>query len=120
MAVNPLLVLQILTGASLFFGHGLPKLKDTSGTLKWFKKQGYGHLGGVVAIAVEGFASLLLILGIFPRIMAGLIAITMLGAMVHHWKGRESFKDGWESAFLYFIASVVVLIGGVSPLGFVI
>ena len=117
MVVQPLLVLQILTGASLFLGHGLGKLKDTSNTLKWFRKEGYGTFGGLVVILAEGIGSLLLILGILPRLSAALIAAVMLGAMVHHWKQKDSFQGGWEAAFLYFIAAVVVIGGGVSPRG---
>lgn len=111
MAINAIIVLQVLTGLGMLF-HGIPKLLDLRGTMKWARKNGFGSVGGVIAAFGESIGALLLILGIFPRIMAGILALLMLGAMMYHWKNREGFKDGWEAAYLYFMACLVIILGG--------
>ncbi len=111
-----MLVLQFLAGAGLFFGHGLPKLRDFSKTLVYFRKNGYGAFGAVWTAAVEGVCSVLLALAVFPRVMAALVGVTMLVAMSHNWKDRKPF-EGWENAYLYFIAAVIIVLAGVSPWG---
>ena len=112
-----IIVLQVLAGAAMFFGNGLGKIKNFSGTVQWFQSIGFGKAGAVWAVLTEGVAAVLLMLGIFPRIMAGLIAVTMLGAIFFHLKNKDSFKKGWEEAFLYFIIMAFIAVMGVSPWG---
>lgn len=109
--LNPIILLQVLTGLGML-SHGVPKISNMNNTLSWFKKQGYPAFFGVIAAVVESIGALLLIIGILPRIMATLIAMVMLGAMYHHWRNKEGFRDGWESSYLYFVASVVIAISG--------
>lgn len=115
-----MIVLQFLVGSSLFLGHGLAKVKDVAGTLAWFRKQGFGTLGGIWAVLTEGVASVLLALGLFPRVMAALILFTMLGAMLFHWRSKDPFKDGWEVSYLYFVAMIAIILGGHSLWGLVL
>lgn len=111
--MNPtaIVLLQILTGIGLL-AHGIPKLLDLRSTLKWFAKQGYGVIVGAFVTAVETVGAFMLIVGLFPRIVSIFIALTMLGAMFHHWKSRDPFRDGWESSYLYFVISIVLILTG--------
>ena len=109
--LNPIILLQIFTGVGLL-AHGIPKMRDLPGTLAWFKKHGYGEVLGMMVTLVETFGSAFLILGIIPRIMAVKIGIVMFGAMMHHWRYKEGFRGGWEEAYLYFIACVVIVASG--------
>lgn len=112
--MNPtaIVLLQILTGLGLL-AHGVPKLLELRQTMKWFAKQGYGVIVGVFTALVETLGAFLLIVGLFPRIVAGFVAITMLGAMFHHWRNKESFTGGWEASYLYFVTSIVIVLTGI-------
>ncbi len=112
-----IITLQVFAGAAMFFGNGLGKLRSAKKTLAWFESVGMGKPAGVWALLTEGGAALLLLIGVFPRIMAGLIAVTMLGAMLFHFKNKDSFKGGWEEAFLYFILMTFIAVVGISPWG---
>ena len=110
--MDAIIVLQILAGAGLL-AHGIPKLMHLNSTLKWFSKQGYGVIIGAYTVALETIGAFLLIVGIFPRVVAALIALNMVGAMFDHWRRKESFDGGWEPAFLYFSMCIVIVLGGV-------
>ena len=106
-----MVLVQILLAAGVL-AHGIPKLMSLQATLKFFHKQGYGYAVGAYTVFTETVVAFLLLVGVFPRIMAVLLAMNFLGAMFHHWRNKEPFDGGWEVAFLYFGLSVVVVLAG--------
>lgn len=76
------LILRIVLGVT-FFVHGLVKFQDgIGGTVEWFSSLGLpGFLAYVVAI-VELVGGIMLILGLFSRVVSGLLAVIMAGAIV--------------------------------------
>lgn len=107
-----IIVLQVLTGVGLL-AHGIPKLLDLRSTMSWYARQGYGAIAGVFSTLAETVAAFMLIVGLFPRIAAAFIGVNMIGAMFHHWKQRDEFQHGWEPAYLYLVACIVIVLAGV-------
>lgn len=103
--------LQFITGLALLLGHGKDKF-DVKGTMNWVKSQGYPALVGAWLAFAEIILAIALALGIFPRIAAAGIALTMLGAIHFHLKQKDGFKGGWEAAALYFIICVFLVFAG--------
>jgi putative oxidoreductase len=84
-----LLVARILL-ALLFLGAGSRKLLDYSGTLQYMTHAGapLPVLATVIAIAVEFFVSIAIILGVATRPLAALLALYTLGTALighHYW-----------------------------------
>lgn len=111
MAIDAIVVLQVLTGLGLL-AHGIPKLTNLKGTMQFTASQGFTQAAGLYAALVESVGAFLLIIGVFPRVMAALIALNMLGAMTSHWKNKDDFDGGWEPAYLYFSAAIVIVLAG--------
>jgi putative oxidoreductase len=73
--------------AAIFFSHGWGKLIHPSTTMHMFETMGLPGWLGIVAGALETAGALLLVLGLFTRIFAGLLFLEMcfaIGAV--HWK----------------------------------
>ncbi len=115
-----ILILQFFVGAAIFLGHGFPKLKGFSGTVQWFKSIGFGTAGAIWSSGTEGIASVLLALGIFPRIMAVLIGITMIGVLGFHIRRKDSFTKAWEVPYLFLVSMVVIALSGASLWGLIV
>lgn len=101
-----LLILRVGVGLSMLIFHGWDKI--TGGTEMWAKVGGgMGSLGldfwptfwGFLAAIAESGASVLLILGLFMRPAAGMLAFTMFVAvLVHLGMPPESPSAGWKGA----------------------
>jgi len=81
-----LLVARILL-AALFFRFGLSKLLDYSGTVAFMSHDGVPvpSLAAVIAIVMEFFGSIAIILGVFTRPLAILLALyTLATAFIGH------------------------------------
>lgn len=76
------LILRIVLGVT-FFVHGLVKFQDgIGGTVGWFSSIGLpGFLAYAVAI-IELIGGIMLILGLFSRVVSGLLAVIMAGAIL--------------------------------------
>ncbi|MRG85943.1 DoxX family protein [Salinibacillus xinjiangensis] len=76
------LILRVVLGL-IFFIHGLDKFQGgIENTVGWFSSIGLpGFLAYGVA-SVELVGGIALILGLFSRVVSGLLAITMVGAIV--------------------------------------
>lgn len=110
-AAYALLVLRVLAGIGMLT-HGIPKLRDLKGTSAWMRSIGFPSIAGPIAAGIETFASILLILGVFTPYAAALLLLNMLGALTHHIRAKQSFKQ-MEDAFLYAaIFATLVLAGG--------
>jgi putative oxidoreductase len=108
-----LLILRVFTGAFMFFGHGLQKLKMlfSGGEIKFANPIG---LGPEVSLALSTFAEFfcagLLILGIFPRTSAGFLIVNMFVAgFIYHAADPFATK---EKALLFMIVFIALLFMG--------
>ena len=122
-----LLILRLGIGASMMLFHGWGKI--TGGPERW---SGLGkHMGqlgiefapafwGFAAAFSEFFGSILIVLGLFFRPAAGLLAFTMLVAMLRHLNlpAGES-GAGWKGAshaLEFFVVYVALIYTGGGPL----
>ena len=114
-----------LTLASAFIVHGYPKLfKTFGGFAGWLDSIGIrpGKFWALVVGVVEFFGGIALVLGIFTRLAALLIAVDMFVALVKVKWGRARYVDtermGWELdlAYLAMALALVFLGPGASAL----
>jgi putative oxidoreductase len=94
-----LLVLRMGAGL-IFFTHGLPKLSHAAGTMKMFAGMGFPGWVGIAIGALEVAGGLMLVFGLFTRILGSLLFIEMCVAIVGvHWR-RTPWWDvkGYELA----------------------
>lgn len=99
-------VLRLGLGLGLIT-HGYPKLFKTFGqfsgyvaSLKWPAPKLFAVLAGVV----EFLGPILLIVGLFTKGTALLIAAYFVLVILSAHKGQK-FQDGWERAYLYLIGA---------------
>ncbi len=111
------LLLRLTVGGMLLF-HGIYKLQHGIGTIKGMVAA--HHLPDIVAYGVyigEVIAPLLLILGFYSRIWAGIIVFNMLTALwLTHFQSLHSFGAhgawGAEAAMFYLMGALsIVLLG---------
>ena len=104
------LPLRIIAGVG-FMIHGLPKILDIGKTQDSFMNMGLPQDLAILIGLLEFIGGLAILLGIFTRIAAGLLAIQMIGAilLVKLWKG---FIDGFELDLLYLAIMISLLITG--------
>ena len=101
-----LLVIRLVIGASLALFHGYDKL--AGGPATWTRVgENMKHLGigffpqgwGLAAASAEFFGSLLLLLGLFFRPAAAILAFTMLVAALRHLNLPAGAENaGWKGA----------------------
>jgi len=108
-----LLILRVFTGGFMLFAHGLPKLNNLFGSaeIKFANPIGVGpELSLVLSTFAEFLCAGLLILGIFPRVSAGVLIINMsvAGIIVH---ASDSFGTK-EKALLYLVIFITLLLFG--------
>jgi putative oxidoreductase len=109
-----LLVLRVALGLSMALLHGWGKLTNLiAGTSKFPDILGIGSTPALLlAIGAELFCSLLLIVGLWTRLAALLLAITMSVAFFMAHGGKLSGPGNGELAFVYLIGYVVLLSAG--------
>jgi putative oxidoreductase len=109
-----ILILRCFSGGFMLFGHGLQKLNTLFGSaeIKFANPIGLGQgLSLTLSTFAEFFCAGLLILGVFPRISAGVLVINMFVAgIIFHAADPFATK---EKALLFLIIFVsLVLLGG--------
>ena len=108
-----LLILRMGAGSFMFFGHGLQKLNMLfgPGEIKFANPLGLGpELSLVLSTFAEFLCAGLLILGIFPRVSTGVLAINMFVAgIIYHAPDPFGTK---EKALLFFVVFVTLLLLG--------
>lgn len=108
-----MLVLRVVLGV-LFVVHGLPKLRNFSGTAADFSKMGFrpGKFFAAAAVAVEFFGGLFLVAGLFAQFAAFFAFVQF--AILSGWnaKKRERFAGGWELDALIAAAALLLATQG--------
>lgn len=109
-----LLVLRLWLGLSMFLLHGWGKLSNLiAGTAKFPDILGIGATPALVlAILAEFFCSLLLIVGLWTRLAALMLAITMSVAFFVAHGAKLSGQGSGELAFVYLAGYMVMLLAG--------
>lgn len=119
---NSLIILRVALGV-IFFAHGSQKLLGWfggygfDGTMQFFQQQmGMPYVLALLAILAEFFGGAFLLLGLFTRISAALIAIVMAVALftVHLSQGFfiAGDKVGFEYVFSLLLMSLYLAING--------
>lgn len=121
------LALRIPVGI-IFIAHGAQKLfglfggYGLEGTGQWMASIGLapGYLMALLAGSAEFFGGLALVLGLFVRPAAVVLAVTMLVAIfgVHADKGLFISNNGYEYALALFAVSISLAISGAGKLSF--
>ncbi len=109
-----LLLLRLWLGLSMLVLHGWPKLlKLTGGSHEFADPLGIGALPSlVIAVVTEVAGSILLVLGLFGRLAALMLAGTMAVAwgVAHHMK--LSGPGSGELAFIYLAGYLTIVLAG--------
>ena len=107
-----LFILRVFTGAAILT-HGIPKLLDFKGTLKWIQHEKFPLpvLSTIGVTLAETFGALLLILGVYTIYAGAVLAFSMLVAILFHIKKHDTWKQ-MEDAALYFVIFLVISIAG--------
>jgi putative oxidoreductase len=109
-------ILRLALGI-MFVAHGLTKLFvfTPAGTAKFFESVGFSGLFAWPIILFEIIGGLLLIGGVYTRVIAAVAAIELFVASTVHFGNGWSFTNpngGWEyPVFLAVSAAVLALIG---------
>jgi len=104
------LPLRIIAGIG-FMMHGLPKLLDISNTQNSFTNMGLPPELAIIIGLLEFIGGLAILLGVFTRIVAGLLAIDMIGAILLV-KLSKGFIDGYELDLLYLAIMISLMLTG--------
>jgi len=109
-----LLLVRVCAGAFLIYGHGFSKLQTvfSGAEIKFSNPIGIGSgLSLYLSTFAEFFCSVLLILGLFPRLSLIVLIINMsVAAFFQHSSDPFSVK---EKALLYLILFILLFITGV-------
>src|ERR671912_3051980 len=104
------LPLRIIAGIG-FMIHGLPKLLDITNTQNSFTNMGLPPELAVIIGLLEFIGGLAILLGIFTRIAAGLLALNMIGAILLV-KLSKGFIGGFELDLLYLAIMISLILTG--------
>ncbi|WP_144113138.1 DoxX family protein [Paraburkholderia sp. BCC1886] len=110
------LVLRVALGL-MFVAHGLTKLLifTPAGTAKYFESVGFSGLFAWPIIAFEIVAGVLLLAGVYTRVVALLAVFELFAASTVHFGNGWMFTNangGWEyPVFLAVAAAVLALLG---------
>lgn len=109
-----LLVLRLWVGCSMFYLHGLSKITGFDEMSKKF--MGVFGLSPTASLALaifgEAVCSILLVFGLFTRVAAFSLIVTMAIAFGIAHKGVLSGPGSGELAFIYLSTYVVLFIAG--------
>ena len=114
-----LLLLRLWLGLSMLILHGWPKLQQLiSGNHKFADPLGIGQFPSLLlAVFAEFFCSVLLILGVFGRFAALMLAVTMGVAFFVSHGMKLSGPGSGELAFIYLAGYLAIVIAGSGKFG---
>jgi putative oxidoreductase len=109
-----LLVLRLWIGLSMAWLHGWGKLQNLlSGTSKFPDVLGIGSLPTLaLAVLAEFFCALLLVVGLWTRLAALFLVVTMAVAFFIAHGAKLSGQGNGELAFVYLGGYLVLLLAG--------
>lgn len=107
-----LLALRVVLGVILV-AHGYPKLKDPKGAAAWLGSIGFrpGIVFACIAIAVEFFGGLALILGFLTQVVAVLVLLQFL-VIIFKVNRPKGLKGGYELDLLIAAAAALLVTTG--------
>ncbi|GEK59245.1 DoxX family protein [Marinococcus halophilus] len=106
-----LLILRVVTGI-IFLAHGADKLMNgMSASAASFGSMGMPDGTAPTVAVIEAVGGVLLILGVLTRVVAGLFAIIMLGAIVTV-KWQQGLVGGFELDLILMAASIHLVLAG--------
>lgn len=106
------------TVGAILFGHGAGKVLQWFGgfgmetTIKFFSQQGIPKLLTYVSSYTEFIGGVLLIVGLFTRLVAFAVMINMLVASIVSWPSGFIAQNGAEYPFSLLISSIIILLAG--------
>ena len=102
----------------LFLVHGWPKIRNPKGTIGWVKGTGWpgGAAFASLAIALEFFGGIGLLLGFLTQVAAAFFALEMVGTAIFSKKQLgKKFVLGYELDVAYLALALTVALLGPGP-----
>jgi len=109
------LFLRIFVGGTLLLAHGVPKLLDPKPFIEALTSNGFPlpNIMAYLSISAEAIFPVFIILGVFTRVSALIVAINMfVAAFVFHLNIKGDPFANLEKAFLYMIVFTFIAIAG--------
>lgn len=113
LKVLGLFLLRVVLGA-VFIAHGWAKISGMEGTVGFFASLGLPAFMAYVVAWVEFLGGIAVILGVFTRIAAYLLAITMVVA-IFLVKIKAGFLGGYELDLILLASALVVAWSDIGP-----
>lgn len=106
-----LLVLRVVTGLLLLIGHGLPKVSNFSELSgSFFDPLRVGHRNSLIlVILAELFSSMLLVLGLFTRIVAFIIVFELAIVVFVFHNGQPLKNAELPAMFLVSVFTIMIV-----------
>ena len=109
------LFLRIFVGGTLLLAHGVPKLLDPKPFIEALTSNGFPlpNIMAYLSISAEAIFPVFIILGVFTRVSALIVAINMfVAAFVFHLNIKGDPFANLEKAFIYMIVFIFIAISG--------
>src|SRR3970282_1802870 len=110
-----LLFLRIFVGGTMILAHGVPKLLDQKPFIEALSSNGFPlpNIMAYLSISAEAIFPVFIILGVFTRVSALIIAINMfVAAFVFHLNIKGSVFKFFKEFFLHMIVFIFIAIVG--------
>lgn len=106
-----LLIQRVVTGLLLLIGHGLPKISNFSElSLNFYDPLRIGHRGSLIlVILAELFCSMLLVLGLFTRIVAFIIVINLSVVVFIYHSGQPLKNVDLGAIYLTSVFTIMII-----------
>lgn len=108
-----LFILRVVFGI-IFIAHGWAKIGNMDGTIGFFSSLGLPVFTAYLVAWVEFLGGIAVLLGIFSRIAAYLLAITMVVA-IFLVKIKAGFLGGYELDLILLASALVIAWSGAGP-----
>lgn len=108
-----LFLLRVVLGI-IFIAHGWAKVSGMEGTIGFFASLGLPAFAAYVVAYVEFLGGIAVLLGVFSRIAAYLLAVTMVVA-IFLVKIKAGFLGGYELDLILLASALVVAWSGAGP-----
>lgn len=100
--------------AIILIAHGFPKLKNISATANWMDNIGFkpGKFWAIVAMIIEFWGGLFLLVGFLVQIVAILLSIQFLTIVLWRIIKHQNLRGEFEFDVLILAVALVLLSGG--------